>query len=101
MDIDNLAVNAIRVISAEAIEKARSGHPGLPLGSAPIAYTLFSKFLKFLQKLRGTVDFCDERMIHQLGRFCQEKSYNFGIPHNPSQEKAYNLTKLRGKLYAV
>ena len=47
MDIDNLAVNAIRVISAEAIEKAKSGHPGLPLGSAPIAYTLFSKFLKF------------------------------------------------------
>ena len=47
MDIDNLAVNTIRVISAEAIEKAKSGHPGLPLGSAPIAYTLFSKFLKF------------------------------------------------------
>ncbi len=39
-------INAIRVLSAEAIQKANSGHPGLPLGSAPIAYTLFQNFLK-------------------------------------------------------
>lgn len=44
--IDKLAVNTIRVLSAEAIQKANSGHPGLPLGSAPMAYTLWSKFLK-------------------------------------------------------
>ena len=47
MDVNQLAVNTIRVLSAEAIEKAKSGHPGLPLGSAPIAYTLFSRHLKF------------------------------------------------------
>ncbi len=47
MDVNQLAVNTIRVLSAEAIEKAKSGHPGLPLGSAPIAYALFSKHLKF------------------------------------------------------
>lgn len=40
-------INAIRILSAEAIQKANSGHPGLPLGSAPIAYTLFQNFLKF------------------------------------------------------
>ncbi|WP_294761608.1 hypothetical protein, partial [uncultured Gemmiger sp.] len=62
---------------------------------------VFSKFLKFPQKLHGTVDFCDERMIHQFGRLCQEKSYNFGIPHNADKAKAYNLTKVRLKLYAV
>ena len=45
MDVNQLAVNTIRVLSAEAIEKAKSGHPGLPLGSAPIAYALFSKHL--------------------------------------------------------
>lgn len=44
--IDKLAVNTIRVLSAEAIQKANSGHPGLPLGSAPMAYTLWSKHLK-------------------------------------------------------
>lgn len=44
--LDNLAINSIRVISAEAIQKAKSGHPGLPLGCAPMAYTLWSKQLK-------------------------------------------------------
>lgn len=44
--IDKMAVDTIRVLSAEAIEKAKSGHPGLPLGCAPMAYTLWSKQLK-------------------------------------------------------
>ena len=47
MDVQKTTINAIRVLSAEAIEKAKSGHPGLPLGCAPIAYTLFQHFLKF------------------------------------------------------
>ena len=40
-------ISAIRVLSSEAIDKANSGHPGLPLGCASIAYTLFSKYLTF------------------------------------------------------
>ncbi len=48
--MDQLTINAIRILSAEAIQKANSGHPGLPLGSAPIAYTLFQNFLKFNNK---------------------------------------------------
>ena len=44
-------INAIRILSAEAIQKANSGHPGLPLGSAPIAYTLWQDFLKFDNKM--------------------------------------------------
>ncbi len=43
-------INAIRILSAEAIQKANSGHPGLPLGSAPIAYALFQNYLKFNNK---------------------------------------------------
>ena len=39
-------INTIRVLSAEAIEKANSGHPGLPLGAAPAAFTLFNEHLK-------------------------------------------------------
>ncbi len=49
-------INAIRILSAEAIQKANSGHPGLPLGSAPIAYTLFQNFLKFNGKDPKWVD---------------------------------------------
>lgn len=44
--IDNMSVNAIRILSADAIQKANSGHPGLPLGAAPMAYELWAKHLK-------------------------------------------------------
>lgn len=50
MNVREQAVNTIRVLSAEAIQKANSGHPGLPLGSAPIGYTIFADFLKFNPK---------------------------------------------------
>ncbi len=43
--IDQLAVNTIRTLSTDAIDKANSGHPGLPLGAAPMAYVLWNKFL--------------------------------------------------------
>lgn len=46
MNIDQLSISTLRVLSAEAVEKAKSGHPGLPLGSAPMAYTLWSKVMK-------------------------------------------------------
>lgn len=44
--IDELAIKTIRIISAEAVQKANSGHPGLPMGAAPMAYTLWAKHLK-------------------------------------------------------
>lgn len=43
--VDQKTINTIRILSAEAIQKANSGHPGLPLGSAPMAYTLWGKHL--------------------------------------------------------
>ncbi len=44
-DVKQLTVNAIRVLSAEAIQKANSGHPGLPLGAAPIGYAAFTNMV--------------------------------------------------------
>ncbi len=42
-ELDKLSINAIRVLSADAIQKSNSGHPGLPLGAATMAYTLWTK----------------------------------------------------------
>ncbi|WP_297712113.1 transketolase [Clostridium sp.] len=42
-EVDKLCINSIRILSADAIEKSKSGHPGLPLGAATMAYTLWSK----------------------------------------------------------
>ncbi len=44
--IDNMSVNAIRVLAADAVQKANSGHPGLPLGAAAVAYELWTKEMK-------------------------------------------------------
>jgi transketolase len=44
--LDQRAINTIRFLSVDAIQKANSGHPGLPLGAAPMAYVLWTRFLR-------------------------------------------------------
>ncbi|WP_442599635.1 transketolase [Neobacillus sp. D3-1R] len=44
-NIDNLSVASIRTLSMDAIEKANSGHPGMPMGAAPMAYTLWTRYM--------------------------------------------------------
>ena len=43
--LDQLSINTIRFLSIDAVQKANSGHPGLPLGAAPMAYILWDRFL--------------------------------------------------------
>ena len=45
-DRESTVINAIRFLAVDAVEKAKSGHPGLPMGCAPMAYTLWNRFLK-------------------------------------------------------
>jgi transketolase len=45
-ELDNLCINTIRFLSVDAVEKADSGHPGLPMGAAPMTYLLWTRFLK-------------------------------------------------------
>ncbi len=45
VNVDELAINTIRTLSIDSIEKANSGHPGMPMGAAPMAYLLFAKYM--------------------------------------------------------
>ena len=44
-ELDDLAINTIRFLSVDGVQKANSGHPGMPMGCAPIAYALYSKYM--------------------------------------------------------
>src|SRR5262245_3411813 len=44
-DLDVLCINTIRFLAADAVQKAKSGHPGLPMGAAAMAYVLWTRFL--------------------------------------------------------
>ncbi|MBV9764695.1 MAG: transketolase [Acidobacteriaceae bacterium] len=48
--LEDLCINTIRFLSADAVQQANSGHPGLPMGAASMAYTLWTKYLKFNPK---------------------------------------------------
>lgn len=45
-EVQNLSINAIRFLSADGVQQANSGHPGLPMGAAPMAYTLWTRHLR-------------------------------------------------------
>jgi transketolase len=45
--IDQLCINTIRTLAIDAVQQANSGHPGTPMGLAPVAYTLWQRFLRF------------------------------------------------------
>ena len=46
-ELDQLCINTIRTLTIDAVQKAKSGHPGLPLGAAPMAYVLWTKFIQY------------------------------------------------------
>ncbi|MGH9596820.1 MAG: hypothetical protein ACRD3K_08500, partial [Edaphobacter sp.] len=46
-DLDQLSINTLRFLAVDAVQKANSGHPGAPLGCAPIAYLLYHKYMKY------------------------------------------------------
>ncbi len=54
--VEELSINTIRILAAEAIQKANSGHPGMPMGCAPIAYYLFSRVMKHNPENSGWIN---------------------------------------------
>nr|WP_199080442.1 transketolase [Pedobacter sp. ASV19] len=48
--LEELAINTVRLLSVDAVQKANSGHPGMPMGAAPMAHVLYSKFMNYNPK---------------------------------------------------
>ena len=67
-ELDRLCVNTIRMLAVDQVEKARSGHPGLPLGAAPMAYVLWDRFLR--HNPRNPRWFNRDRFILSAGHGC-------------------------------
>ncbi|MEO0406129.1 MAG: transketolase [Cyanobacteria bacterium P01_A01_bin.135] len=66
--LDELCINAIRFLAIDAVEKAKSGHPGLPMGAAPMAFVLWDKFMRFNPKNPGW--FNRDRFVLSAGHGC-------------------------------
>ena len=46
-NVDNQSINTLRFLAVDAVEKANSGHPGMPMGAASMSYVLWKDFMKF------------------------------------------------------
>ncbi|MEG3436373.1 transketolase [Pannus brasiliensis CCIBt3594] len=66
--LEELCVNSIRFLAIDAVEKAKSGHPGLPMGAAPMAFVLWDKFLRFNPKNPKWID--RDRFVLSAGHGC-------------------------------
>lgn len=85
MQIRQQTVNAVRVLSAEAVEKAKSGHPGLPLGAAPLGYALYNDVMKYDPKDPSFYD--RDRFVLSAGHgsmllYSLLYLYGFGLTEN-------------------
>ena len=49
-ELEELAINTVRVLAVDAVQKANSGHPGMPMGAAPMAHVLYTKFMNYNPK---------------------------------------------------
>jgi transketolase len=67
-DLDQLCINTLRTLSIDAVQKANSGHPGTPMGAAPIAYSLWQGFLRYSPAHPGWPD--RDRFVLSSGHAC-------------------------------
>ncbi len=63
--LDLLCINTIRTLSIDGVQKANSGHPGLPLGAAAMAYVLWTRFMKYNPQ---NPNWAGSRPLRALGR---------------------------------
>ena len=69
LDLDQLSINTIRTLAIDAVQQANSGHPGAPMGLAPVVYALWQKVMNFATKEPSNV-------LFQLLGFCVDAGKN-------------------------
>ena len=76
--LDTLCINSIRMLAVDAINKSNSGHPGLPMGCAPMGYALWDKFLKHNPQEPQVVQ---PRPLRSVGRPRLHAAVRAAAPH--------------------
>ncbi|MDJ1184505.1 transketolase [Roseofilum casamattae] len=66
--VEELCINSIRFLAIDAVEKAKSGHPGLPMGAAPMAFVLWDRFMRFNPKNPNWIN--RDRFVLSAGHGC-------------------------------
>ena len=76
-ELDRSSINTIRTLAIDAIQKAKSGHPGTPMGMAPVAYALWQKRLIFDP---ASTCLAEPRPLHPLGGACLHAALRAALP---------------------
>lgn len=94
--IEQLGINTVRVLSADAVQKANSGHPGTPMGLAPIGHVLWTKFMNYNPQDPEWAN--RDRFILSCGHACMlQYSYLFLSGYNISMDDIKNFRQLHSK----
>ena len=101
MEIKNLCINTMRTLSADAIQKAKSGHPGLPLGASPMAFTLFNDCMKI--SLKNPNWFDRDRFILSAGHgsmllYSLLHLFDYGVSIEDIKNFRQNNSQVHGSL---
>ncbi|HEV2832569.1 MAG TPA: transketolase, partial [Hanamia sp.] len=94
--IEQLGINTVRVLSADAVQKANSGHPGTPMGLAPIGHVLWTRFMNYNPQDAEWPN--RDRFILSCGHACMlQYSYLFLTGYNITMEDIKNFRQLHSK----
>lgn len=95
-DIEQLCIDTVRVLSADAVQKANSGHPGMPMGAAPMGHVLWSKFMRYDPKDPRWPN--RDRFVLSAGHGCMlQYSYLYLTGYNVTLDDIKSFRQLHSK----